>query len=454
MNTPLHDRLIAYSKEKRISFAMPGHKGRTDFSDLARCDVTELEKTADLHSESEAVAAANELLSSFYKTKRSFILTSGSTTAVQSMITAAVRPGETLLISSDCHMSVINICAVLGVNIRVINQDIDKEFLIPRAVKSVRVYLESCPDIKGVLLTSPSYYGICADIKTIADECREFKVPLLVDEAHGAHFAATERLPESAASYADMVCQSAHKTLNALTGAAYLHVGGDLIDPNTVRKAINIYESSSPSYVIAASADFARAKLEGENGWDECVSMCAKFKSRIERLGISALENDDETRLVLNVARRGITGFNAENILSERYGIDVEMSDLRSIVLIVTPKNTNSDFDALYKALSEIIKTDGDFSDGTKIYLPRRRGIINPRAAFFADCETVSLSDSVNRISKSAVCAYPPGTPIILTGEVVTEERAELIARLANAGARIIGLKNDGIEVVVEKNGR
>ena len=449
MDAPLYERLKNHAAEKRVSFAMPGHKGRTDFSALAGFDTTELPRTADLHAESGGVSKANTLLSNVYKSERSFILSGGSTTAIHAMIAAAVSPGGTILVTPDCHMSVINICAVMGINLRVADVDFDSEFTISRGVKSILKYLNNYPDIRAVLITSPTYYGMCSDIKRIAEECHMHGKPLLVDEAHGAHFIASDRLPDSSSLYADIVCHSAHKTLNALTGAAYLHVNGGLIPPERVRRFINIFESSSPSYVIAASADIARAEL-ANGDWDDTFNLCEQFKNRITKLDIAALDNDDPTRVVLNFKKFDTTGYEIEKVLSEKHGIDIEMADMTNIVLIVTPKNTAEDFERLYSALAEITNsmTCCKTVDSEFVQPVPRGGIIRPQSAMFSEGGEVEISNASGLISRATVTAYPPGTPVIFAGEVITDAHISAVCKLQSAGAKITGMNKNMIDTV------
>ncbi len=448
MSAPIYERLKQYTAASRVSFAMPGHKRRTDFSGLARMDVTELEATADLHAESDAVREANALLAGLYGAGCSFILTSGSTTALHAMIMSCVKPGETLLVTPDCHMSAVGICAAAGVNIRAASADYDAELGVCRGIKSVNKYLNEYPDIRAVLVTSPNYYGFCSDIAGIAEECRAHGKPLLVDEAHGAHFAASERLPETSVKYADMVCHSAHKTLNALTGAAYLHVSGDLINPQRVRRFINIFETSSPSYVIAASADIARDELEN-GGWETIIDRCEEFKRRVNMLGILPFDNSDPTRIALSLRNLGITGFDAARALAEKYEIDVEMADAYNIVLIASPNNTKRDFERLYAALEKItsVARGKRIISGGLLPLPHT-GLINPSEALFSDGAEVPIEDAAGMVSRVCVTAYPPGTPIIFAGEAITERHINAIAALRSAGAKITGMNNDMIDTV------
>lgn len=449
METPLYNKLIKYHNQNRISFSMPGHKGNINKS-LINLDVTELSKTADLHSESDEVKEANKLLSRLYKSDRSFILTSGSTTAIWAMIASALKPHETLLVPSDCHMSVINACTAMDINLRICDKEFDNEFLIPSRGINVKKYLDAFPDIRAVLITSPNYYGQCVDIKEISQICHSKKLPLLVDEAHGAHFIASDRFPTNSVLYADLVCHSAHKTLNALTGAAYLHVKNGIISHTRVRQCINMFESSSPSYPIAASADIARFELENSSHeWDKAVNQCREFSKKLNTIGLDTLKNDDPTRLVINFNGFKISGYDVDKHLANN-GIDIEMSDLKNIVLIVTTKNTDSDFNMLFNALYEIVsKCEKEYSNIT-FTVPCHENIICPQKVFFKNSTLVPLKDSLNHISRVTVTAYPPGTPVIIAGEKITEGHINSISVLTKSGARITGLDNGKIEITTE----
>ncbi len=451
MSAPLYERLKNYASENRISFAMPGHKnGRGLKNDLASLDVTELPLTENLHHGGEYVKKSQKLLSSLYGSGKSYILTGGSTAAIQSMICGALHPGGTLLASGDCHMSVINACALLGINIRFFPKETDNIFIIPKSTGTIRRYLTD--DIGAVMITSPNYYGICSDIKTISKECHEKNIPLLVDEAHGAHFVSDERFPETAVKYADAVCQSAHKTLNAMNGAAYLHLNGSLINTDRTEKALAMFQTSSPSYVIAASADTAREEIENGGGWGETYDMCREFKKKTASLGIRTPDNDDMTRLVFNFSDYNITGFEVSRALEEK-GIDIEMAELFNITLIVTPSNTEDDMNSLYNALSEIIlhakrrKTPLEF-----IPPPLCRETLSPQKAFFARREELELKKSAGRISCSTVVAYPPGIPVIYTGGKIEAEQIEYIEKMINAGAETAGISNGKITVSEQEN--
>lgn len=446
MSAPLFEHLSGFIAQNRISFAMPGHKnGRGLLGNLQSLDVTELSETENLHHGGPYVKEAQKLLSKLYGSDASYILTGGSTAAIQSMICAAMTPGKTLLSAADCHMSVINTCALTGIRLRLIPKETDSVFATPKATPSVSDYLTD--DVGAVIITSPNYYGVCSDIKAIAEECHEKNIPLLVDEAHGAHFIASSSLPESALMYADAVCHSAHKTLNALTGAAYLHVRGNRINRKRLVAALSMFQSSSPSYVIASSADKAREELTRENGWDRTYDMCAAFRKKVTRIGIKVLDNDDMTRIVLNFSNFDTTGFDVQRALSER-GIDVEMADLYNVVLIVTTSNTHCDIDALYSALSSLTADMPKAHKRPVIPPPPACGeTLDPRKVFFSESADIPLSECVGHVSAATVVPYPPGIPVIYTGETITEEKLLYITALIGAGAEITGLSGDHIAV-------
>ncbi len=447
METPIYTRLIDYHRKGRISYAMPGHKNMKGLAPkLLQCDVTELAATVDLHHECDTVKRADKLLAALYKTRESFIMTCGSTAGIQTMLSSVLRPGDTVLAASDCHMSVINTCAICGFKLRLIPVDLDREFYIPRDMRD----FEITPDVKAVIVTSPNYYGIVKDIKALAEKCHAAKIPLLVDEAHGAHFAGSQDFPEPAAFMgADMVCQSAHKTLNALTGAAYLHVCGDTIDIKRVRRSLSSFQTSSPSYPVAASADAARAEL-AEARYDNIIDECRQFREAIERAArIKVLNNDDITRIVLCFREYETTGFKVGEILSEHFGIDVEMADYLNIVLIVTPWNTHNEFMQLFSALRDICQTLEPREKCAEIQPPPICAeLINPSDGWYAETETIAMDKAAGRISAAVITAYPPGTALIVTGAPITQEQLDYVKTIKAAGAEITGLSDDGIEVV------
>lgn len=448
MSAPLYERLKAYTKQNRISFAMPGHKnGRGLKHDLLSVDVTELALTENLHNPNAYVKEAQKLLSKLYGSEKSYILTGGSTAGIHAMICGALKSGDTLLAAGDCHMSVVNICAVMGINMRFFPKELDGIFAVPKRIDTIKEYLTD--DTDAVILASPTYYGLCSNIKNIAEECHTKNIPLLVDEAHGAHFVSDPLFPETAVHFADAVCQSAHKTLNALNGAAYLHVNGSRINRKRLEQSLSIFQSSSPSYPTAASADIARGEIDGKNKWQKTYEMCRQVREKVSELGILTLSNDDMTRLVFNFSSFNITGFQVCDFLSQK-GIDIEAADLLNIILIVTPSNTKRDMQKLLKALRELVSAHSKNSQRITVKPPPiTQQTLSPARAFFADRTEIPLCDAVGHISCAAVTPYPPGVPVIHMGDTIRAEQVEYIERLISEGAEVTGLSDNKIMTAV-----
>lgn len=451
MEIPIYTHLESYSGESRVTFAMPGHKnGRGLDRDYMHCDVTELPKTLNLYGTDSVICRANELLAESYGTKKSYILSGGSTLGIQTMIASALKRGDTLLAVSDCHISVINTCALLGINLKLIGAGICKDFFVPNGSEEIEI----TPEISAVIVTSPNYYGITKDIEKLAEKCRKAGVMLLVDEAHGAHFIGRFGLPESAAALgADMVCQSAHKTLNALTGGAYLHICSDRVDVQRAEKMMKMFSTSSPSYPIAASADVAREILFACD-YSEIIRTISEFKDKIKSATeVQVLHNDDPMRIVLNFGKYEITGFEVLRQLSEGYFVDTEMADLVNVVFIASPYNTEEDFEKLYSALTEIVSKSKLKTEETVLALPPfEETTISPGDILGAKTEWVKVCRSAGRISAGTVCIYPPATAVVAAGQRISKEAAEYIEQVMAAGADAVGVCEDRIEVVYEES--
>lgn len=473
--TPISDALKKYSAMHRISFAMPGHKGRgidkAFAKNIIKYDVTELCDTLDLHNPNEPVTKAKKAAADFFGAQDTFFLTGGSTSGIFAMLAATAKHGEKVAVNRACHISVINACIALGIEPVFITQSVIDGFSVPAAVnqKDLIDVLDANPDTKAVLITSPSYYGICSDIETLAKITRARGIPLLVDEAHGAHFAVNPTLfPRTAMSQgADLAVQSAHKTLNALNQTAYLHIGGDIVDKARVFETVKMFQTSSPSYPSLATADTARAELEssvGRGRWKTVLSNCEKLrnsvsqKTKVEFMsmlynGKYNIDSVDETRIVMNFAAYKTSGFDISKKLRTEYGIDVEMADLFNVVAIATASNTARDFSALSSAVVKIC-ADLEPSEDEPTFppVPIPTDSILPKDAFYAKTRTVRLDEAVGCYSASTVFAYPPAVPIICIGEKVSEDSAAYIEALKSLGAQIVGLNANGYIKIVDND--
>lgn len=452
----LFAHLCGYAELGRISFAMPGHKGGRGFSadfkeKLVMTDVTELADTENLHAPKQTLAQAQERLARLYGSKKSFFLTGGSTEGVHIMIYAACAGGK-LLVNRSCHRSVINCCVLSGIEPVFIPQETDAQLLVAKCVtpESVEKCFIENPDAAAVLITTPSYYGQIADVEAIAKVCHRHGAPLLADEAHGAHFAADGMPMGAVYCGADMAVQSAHKTLNALNQAAYLHVSGDIIDIARVTALTSMIGTSSPSYPIAASAQLAAEELS-DGSWRRLADYIEEKKRGLLKRTRLFMSEGDPARAVFGFRDYDITGYEVERRLRQEYNIDIEMSDYKNAVCIITPSNTQEEIDLLFEAVERICAETGRGGGMLLPSAPLPTAAVSPKRAFYADGETVPLEKAAGRVSKALVCAYPPGIALVCFGEQISKEMIEYINTIREMGASVEGLEPDGgVSVMLE----
>uniref|UniRef100_UPI000A528DA5 aminotransferase class I/II-fold pyridoxal phosphate-dependent enzyme n=1 Tax=Paenibacillus dakarensis TaxID=1527293 RepID=UPI000A528DA5 len=274
---PLVEALLAYRNHAAKSFHVPGHKNGKAYDgieearilhDVMKIDVTEISGTDDLHHPEGVIREAQELAADCFGAEESFFLVGGSTSGNLAMVlTVCQQPGDILLLQRNVHKSVLNGLMLAGARAVFLEPEIDKDsgLAVTPSVETIKAAIAAYPDARGVLLTSPNYYGMSCDLKPIAELCHAYHIPLLVDEAHGAHFGMHPDLPEGAlSSGADVAVQSTHKMLAAMTMGAMLHVQGPFINRGLLRQRLAMVQSSSPSYPVMASLDLARRMLHAQ----------------------------------------------------------------------------------------------------------------------------------------------------------------------------------------------
>lgn len=444
-----------YAAKKRIGFSMPGHKQRGGAWFLN--DVTELPDTDNLHHSRGAVRRAEKSIAAAYSCCDSLIMVNGSTGGIFAMISAVLKRGQKLLVSRICHMSVINACIALGIEPVFFEHEFFPKYSIYGGadISDLKRKLAG-NSVSAVMLTSPNYFGITSDIHAVKEAVGA--LPLLVDSAHGAHFFAGDFLPENAARYADIAVQSTHKTLRGLNQSALLHINKGKVDPARVRDAAAFFQTSSPSYIIAASAENAVLDvLNNPLSWRSCYDECVKIKAYLRentRLLMPAASDGfyelDETRLVFNFSQYNISAKKAAERLYTEYNTDVEMAEGDNLVLIATPGNSSDDFKALSSALVSICSScEPSCGSCSSPLPPAAEGCeITPSEAFYSEHEYLPTAESVGRISAGTVAAYPPGVPICVPGEKITPE---CVRYITECGGEIIGLYDGKIKLVKER---
>jgi arginine/lysine/ornithine decarboxylase len=470
----------ASTKQKEIGFHVPGHVGARFFDDrdcrrLIDEDTTELSSTDDLHDPKGPVLESLRFSAEIFGSGYSFYLCSGTTTGLRVMLSAVLDESSVLLLYRPVHMSVVWTLSIIGCrHLFLSNETEGPDVLSPLGspdAKELEEFLAGHPEVTDVFVTSPDYYGRCANLSEQAQVAHRHGCRLLVDEAHGAHFAfGGISFPETAMrAGADIAVQSLHKTLPALTPAAILHVSREAdqcgrVSRSRIKENLRVFETSSPSFSIAASSDLAirRMKEMGPEAFERAAGRVRVLADELGHIpGISVGDpNDTYARdpLRLTIHTEG-SGFFAPDIRDalERRGIYIEFADPVRLLAIFSVLHENREFETFSIAMKDIL--DHPEKEGlgcperlfeitrsmTRAYASCPESIIPLRNAVFGRHMSSSspLSDCAGKISARPVAFYPPGIPVIWPGEIISEELAELLIRAQALGLCINGLSNE-----------
>ncbi|MEC4816207.1 MAG: aminotransferase class I/II-fold pyridoxal phosphate-dependent enzyme, partial [Scytonema sp. PMC 1069.18] len=465
--TPLLSTLKACAERPHAAFYTPGHKrGEGISSSLAdvfgkavfRADLPELAELDNLFAPQGVIQQAQQLAAEAFGASQTWFLVNGSTCGIEAAILATCGTGDKIILPRNVHSSAIAGLILSGAIPIFLNPEYDAVLDIAHSItpNAVQAALEQHPDAKAVMMVYPTYYGVCGDVGAIASIVHQYNIPLLVDEAHGAHFAFHPQLPISAlAADADLTVQSIHKVLGAMTQASMLHIRGDRIDISRVSKALQLVQSTSPSYILLASLDAARQQmaLHGKELMSQTLQLAQEARTRISQIsGLSVLDFSsppervvlDKTRLTVTVSGLGLTGFEADDILNEQLGVTSEFPSQQHLTFIISLGNTVHDIEQLVQGFTVLAQKYRK----TPIPITRKQTslqfIINssgvsPRDAFFSTTETLPLEETTKRICAEIVCPYPPGIPILMPGEVITQAALDYLKEIQTMGGFISG---------------
>lgn len=468
---PLVEGVLKYIDENNIPFSMPGHKaglgflkdeyGRKLYDNFIKGDITEVEGLDNLHKPEGIIKEAMDLLKNFYGSKKSYFLVNGSTSGNLAMIFSTFNEGDKVIVERNCHRSIFNGIIMRKLRPIYIQNEINSTYNAPLSIDKEHFLqlIREHRDAKGIIITYPNYYGVCTDLEFIIKEAKKYGMKVLVDSAHGAHFGVHKDLPQNAVKLgADMVVMSAHKTLPSVTQTAYLHIG-QAIDEERVEFYISSLLSTSPSYMFLCSMDYARYYLEyyGTDEYEKLLQLAYKYRKRINELqhihiigkedlvGLSL----DESRYVINL-ERGYSGHKLLDYLRSK-GIQSEMSDDSNVVLIFSPANTENHFESLYNALKDCNFEDlrGDYTSIIKHRILECK--LQPYEVVDRKKSKAKLEDSIGKICGKSVVPYPPGVPLIISGESIDETAVDMIRYYMNNKVDILGLDEENIWIVEEQ---
>ena len=518
---PIAAAMQAYREDGALAFHTPGHKQGLGAHPLLRDLITEhglreevslMEELDDLHEPRRCIAEAERLAAELYGADKAYLMVNGTTGAIHAMLVGTLRPGDTVLVPRNAHRSVIGGLILVGAKPVWLQPEIDEQYGIAMGVapETVRKAVAEHPEARAALLVYPTYYGVAMDLTEIADILHEAGMLLLVDEAHGPHlrfFDAASGQPKQALDCgADVVAQSTHKLLGAMTQGSLLLTKGTRIDDERIREAASLLQTTSPNQLLMASIDIARMQMAtlGRERWANALRLADGLRREINGIdGLHCLGTDecrtpgatalDRTKVTVDVTGIGLTGTEAERFLRYDEKIQCELSDARNVLFLVTYADTEETVGRLVGALQSLAKNHrkkfadtlqlltqepwkkdrenaakshhlaATHGDGTSCF-PGLGNVLmppvptvgaNPRTAFFAPKERIRFEQAAGRIAAEQVMFYPPGIPILAPGDIISQAALSYIRSMQRIGLKVVGPEdaNLGTIKVLKENG-
>ena len=469
MKSDLLNALENYAGCGRIPMHMPGHKRNGAlFPELvqlgAELDITEIDGFDNLHGACGILGEAMARASRLWHSDRSYFLVNGSSCGILAGIRALTRRGDTVLVSRASHKSVYHAMELCGLRPVFLMPETDGESGLPLSISpaAVEEALQAHPETALVILCSPTYEGVVSDVASIAQIAHDRHIPLLVDEAHGAHLSLHPAFPAGAVFCgADVVVQSLHKTLPSLTQTAILHVRRDLVDTALLEHQLYVCEKSSPSYLLLASMDACVSRLAGDgavmDGWAQRIAdfdNCIKSMTHLRIPGHNAPLPDgvfayDPSKIWVFVSGTSMSGGALGAFLREA-GIEPEMIGRDGVLLMTGAGDRAEDLRRVADALRQADArcTGGAVSPPSPMRRPR--SVLDAETALSCPWEMLPLGEAVGRLSAEYVWAYPPGIPLLVPGERV---EADVVLQLSKTEVELHSTRGnmpDAMAVVKE----
>ncbi len=472
--TPIFDAVRKYMNEEIVPFHVPGHKqgrGIPEFFDFVGkntlgIDLTCLPDTDNICNPKGAIAEAEKLAAVAFGADKAFFLVNGTTSGIQAMIMSVCNPGDKIILPRNAHKSAFGGLIISGAIPVYVRPEMDQEFGISTgiSVESIRAALEEHPDAKAVFLINPNYYGTASNLTEIVKLAHNYRVPVLVDEAHGAHLHLSDELPLSAMEAgADVAASSTHKLLGSMTQSSILLVKSNLVKAQRIKAVLNITQTTSPSYLLLSSIDVARKQmaLEGKDTIKRTLDLAKWARLQIKEIKgfklfepceqTAGCEKYDITKITINAKAFGLSGYDLERILRSEHKIQVELADLYNVILLISLADNKETIEYLVHCCREIA-SKRTYQNIVK-YAPSWPAIppvsVTPRDAMYS-CEpkTMLLSEAVGEISAEMIMAYPPGIPLVCPGEYITQEVVEYVQVLKNEEADLQGTEDPNVDYI------
>lgn len=467
---PIYEALEKFKKMRVVPFDVPGHKrgrGNPELTALLgeKCvsmDVNSMKPLDNLCHPVSVIREAEELAAQAFGAAHAFLMVGGTTSAVQSMILSVAGRGDKIILPRNVHRSVMGAMVLCGAVPVYVNPECDERLGIPLGMKlsQVEKAIRENPDAKAVLVNNPTYYGICSDLRGIVALAHAHGMLCLADEAHGTHFYFGEGLPVSAmAAGADMAAVSMHKSGGSLTQSSLL-LTGPAMQEGHVRQIINLTQTTSGSYLLLSSLDISRRNLalRGREAFGHVVELAEYARSEINAIGgyyayARELINGDSifdfdvTKLSVHTLDIGLAGIEVYGLLRDEYDIQIEFGDLGNILAYLSIGDRPREIERLVSALAEIRRRFARSKTGLMEHEYIDPVVaVSPQEAFYAQKESLPLTDTAGRVCSEFVMCYPPGIPILAPGERITREIIDYIRYAKEKGCSMTGPEDPAIE--------
>lgn len=479
----LYDKLKKYSVSGYYGFHMPGHKRNVSLTNAElpyKLDITEIDGFDDLHHPSDLLLQCQIRASSVFRSDETHYLINGSTVGILCAVLGNTNHGDRILMARNCHKSVYNAVYMNELRPIYIYPENDCKTGINGCIdqQKAKELLDKFPDIKAAVITSPTYDGAVSDVAELAEIVHEKNIPLIVDEAHGAHFGFHPYFPRNSnCAGADLVIHSLHKTLPSLTQTALLHMNGNIADRERVRRYLHMLQTSSPSYVLMSSIDECVRFLEtgGDKAFHNYAELLQYTRERLKKLNtLKLVETEDYDRSKILISTKHVCNVNNktarftgkhlyERLLNE-YKLQMEMADPFYVLGMTSPGDTAEGMERLIGALNDI---DTQLEPSEEIEsLEALSAKCTENLQIYTPCEaeaevryghlqikSVSLDQCAGMIAMEYVYVYPPGIPLTVPGEKISPGTQKQIEIYQNAGFAIQGMKEKG-RIEVLQNGK